>query len=111
MIFTVLPGDIPLLLKKRRQGHIFGTNTKISTGYADLGEAGANRRLPRDKGRATRGATLLAVVIGKLRALIRNAVDVRGPVPHHAHVVGRQIPKTDIVAPNHQYIRLISCKK
>ncbi len=58
---------------------------------ADLGEAGADGRLPGDERRATGGAALLAIPVGEQRAFLGDAVDVRRLVAHHAHVVGAEV--------------------
>ena len=52
------------------------------TRHADRQQAGAERVLPEDEGRAARGAALLRVGIGEQRAFLRDAVDVGRPVAH-----------------------------
>src|SRR5581483_3109062 len=74
--------------------------------HPHLGQAGADRVLPGREGRASRGAALLAIVVGEGRAFMPDAVDVRGPVPHLAPVVVADIPPADIVAPKDEDVRL-----
>ena len=75
-------------------------------GQADLGEAGADRRLAGDEGGAAGGAALLAVPVGEQRALLGDAVDVGRPVAHHAVVVGADVELADVVAPDDEDVRL-----
>ncbi len=76
-------------------------------GQADLGEAGADGRLPGDECRAAGGAALLAVPVGEQRALLGDAVDVRRLVAHLAHVVGADVELADVVAPDDEDVGLL----
>ena len=57
------------------------------------------RKFPSDLNSNYGGATLLAVPIRKERAFLRESVDVRRLVAHHALVVGADVPITDVIAP------------
>src|SRR4030095_16228607 len=59
----------------------------------------AEADLPCNEGGATRGAALLAVPVGEVRAFFRDAFDVGRLVAHHAVVVGADVPVTDVIAP------------
>jgi hypothetical protein len=50
----------------------------VQAGEADLGEIGADRRLPGNEGATARGAALLAVPVGEDRALLAGPVDCWG---------------------------------
>ena len=52
-------------------------------------------------------ATLLSVSIGKYHTLFCNTVNVRCLIPHHAHVVGADVPVPDVVAPDDQDVGLL----
>ena len=65
--------------------------------------------LPGDKSRSARGATLLAVIIGKYRAFFGYSVNIGGFVAHDAAAVITDIGNADIIAPNDQDIGLIGC--
>src|SRR5215813_10223266 len=73
--------------------------------HADREQPGADGMLAEDKGRATRGAGLLTVSVGKQRTLLRQPVDVGRAVSHHAKVVTTEVRPTDVVAPDDQDIR------
>ena len=73
---------------------------------ADLGQAGADRRLPGDESGAAGGAALLAIPVGEDRAFFADAVDVGRAVAHDAHVVGADVEPADVVAHDEQDVRL-----
>ena len=62
---------------------------------------------PQNECRASGSAALLPVIISEFCALGGNAIDIGSLVAHHAHVVRRQIPKTDVISPDDQHIRLV----
>ena len=82
--------------------HVFLLQAFLGARQADLEQAGAERRLPGDEGRAAGGAALLAVPVGEQRAFLGDAVDVGRLVAHHALVVGADVPVADVVAPDDQ---------
>src|SRR5262245_28773339 len=63
--------------------------------------------LAEDEGGATGGAALLGVGVGEQRPLLRDAVDVRGAVAHHAEIVGAQVVDADVVAPDDEDVGLL----
>ena len=104
VVLAKLPRGIALFFQERGEGHILRPDTQVSARHPHLGQAGANRGLPGDKRGAPCGTTLLTVIVGELGTLIGDAVNVGRLVAHHAHVVSREIPKTDVITPNHQNI-------
>ena len=52
-------------------------------------------------------AGLLAVVVGKDRAFIGDAVDVGCAVSHHAAVVGADVPVADVIRHDDEDVRLL----
>ena len=63
--------------------------------------------LPCDKCRSSGGTALLRVIVRKQHAPFGNAVDVRGAVAHHPHIVGTDVRPADIIAPNYEDIRFL----
>ena len=76
-------------------------------GQPDLAEPGAEDALPRDERRAPRGAALLAVGVGEAHPLVRDAVDVRRAIPHQPVAVAAEVRDPDVVAPDHEDVRLV----
>src|SRR5271170_6289561 len=98
MILTELAAHIALRLEQFSDGRIFRLQAEFGSGQADFGEAGANRRLTGDEGCPSGGATLLAIPVGEHRALLGDAVDIRGTITHDAMVVGADVVPANIVA-------------
>src|SRR5215470_15988507 len=82
--------------------------TEFGPGQADLGQAGADRRLPGDEGRAACGAALLAVPIGEDRTLPADAINVGRAIAHDSKIVGADIEPADVVTHDEQDVRLTS---
>ena len=81
---------------------------EFSAWEADLGQPGADRRLPCDEGRASCRATLLPVPVGEHHALLRNAIDVGRLVAHHAQVIGADVVPADVITPDHEDVGLLA---
>ena len=111
MVLSELSGGIALLLQQGCKCDVLRPDTEVSAGHPHLGQAGADRRLARDKRGAPRGTTLLPVVIGEFGTFSSDAINIRCLITHHAHVVGRQIPEADIVTPDHENVRAIHCQR
>ncbi len=94
-------------LEKRRDRPVFLLHALGGARQADLGQSGAHRRLPGDESCAAGGAALLAVTVGEDRALLRDAVDVRRLVAHHAHVVSADVEAVDVIAPDDEDVRFV----
>ena len=106
MVLAELRGHVALRLEQLGDRHVTRLQAFFGARQADLEVAGAESALPGDEGRASRGAALLAVPVGEERAFFGDAVDVGGLVAHHAVVVGADVPVADVVAPDHQDVRL-----
>jgi hypothetical protein len=87
MVLAELPGDEALRFKQFRDRYIPCLQTFLSAWQADFEHAGAETRLAGDEARAPGGAALLTIPIGEQRAFLRDAVNVRCFVAHHALVV------------------------
>ena len=76
-------------------------------GDPHLAEPGAEDALPGDERRPPRGAALLAVGVREAHPLVRDAVDVRRPVPHQPVAVAAEVGDADVVAPDDEDVRLV----
>ena len=72
---------------------------------ADLGEAGADRRLPGDERGAAGCAALLAIPVGEDRTFLAYPVNVGRVVTHYSHIVVADVEPADVVAHDEQYVR------
>ena len=77
MVLAELPGRIALRLEQVGNGRVFLRQAFFRGRQPDFQQAGAQRRLAGDEGRASRGTDSLPVVVGEDRALIGDAVDIR----------------------------------
>ena len=107
VVLSELAGHVALGLEQGGDGGVFLFQTFRHAWQADLGEAGADRRLAGDEGGAAGGAALLAIPVGEQRTFLGDAVDVRRFVTHHAHVVGADVELADVIAPDDEYVRLL----
>ncbi|MCY1239475.1 hypothetical protein D9M72_522700 [compost metagenome] len=106
VVLAELAGGIALRLEQFGNGRVFRLQAEIGAGQADFRQAGADRRLAGDEGGAPGGAALLAIPIGEESTLIADAVDVGRAIAHHAAVIDARIEPADIVAHDHQDVRL-----
>ena len=107
VVLAELRGGVAQRLEQLGDGGVLGLQADIGAGQADLQQAGAQRVLAGDKGRAPGGAALLAVVIGEQRAPPGRCDRYWACCPQHAAVIGADVGPADIVAPDHQDIRLV----
>ena len=107
VVLAELTGLVALRLEQLGDGNVPRLQPFLRAGQADLEHAGAEADLAGDEARATGGAALLAVPVGEQRAFLRDAVDVRRLVAHHALVVGADVPVADVVAPDDEDVRLL----
>jgi hypothetical protein len=79
VVLAELPGRVALFLERRRDRRISRPQTEVATGHPDLGQSCPDRVLSADERRATRGAALLAVVVGEPApsSAIRSMLGVR----------------------------------
>ena len=106
VVLAELAGHVALRPQQRGDGGVFLLHPLRRARQADLGQAGADRRLTRDESRAPCGAALLSVPVGEQRPLAGNAVDVGRPVAHHSHVVRTDVELADVIAPDDDDVRL-----
>ena len=107
MVLAELAADITMRLEQLGHRRVFLLQPFVRARQADLGQAGADGRLPGDERGASGGATLLPVPVGEQRAFLGDAVDVRRLVAHHALVVGAEVEPADVVAPDDQDVRFL----
>jgi hypothetical protein len=84
------------------EGRVLVAQTLFCSRKTYLQQAGAKRALAGDKCGAACRATVFGVGVGKLDALIRDAIDIRGAITHHPLIVSAEIPVTHVIAHNHQ---------
>ena len=106
VILAELAGRIAQRFEQLGDRRILLLQADVDAGHPDLAHARAVDALARDKRRAARGATLLAVRVGEQHSLISDPVDVRGEVAHQTAAVAAQVRYADVVAPDHQNVRL-----
>src|SRR5262249_31765527 len=110
MILAELAAHVAERLENVGDRRIFRLQTEVGAGQADLGQAGADRRLPGDERGPPCCTTLLSVPVGEVAALFGDAVDVRGAIPHDAVVVEADVEPTDVVAPDDQDVGLVGLR-
>ena len=97
MILAVLEGHVAAALQQIRNRRILRLQTKIGTRESDFQQPCTKRTLSSNECCSARRAALLSVIVGEERALLRDAVDVRRVIAHHAQVVGADVGVADIV--------------
>ncbi len=106
MVLAELAGGVAQRLQQFGDRRVFLLQADGGAGHADLGQAGADRVLAGDEAGAAGGAALLGVVVGEDDPFVRHAVDVGGPVAHHAVAEVADVPDADVVAPEYEDVRL-----
>jgi hypothetical protein len=106
VVLAVLRGHVALALQQRGDRRVFRLDPEVGARQPDLGETGPDRRLAREERRATGRAALLPVPVREERALLRDAIDVGRLVSHDAQVVRAHVVPADVVAPDHDDVRL-----
>jgi hypothetical protein len=51
----------------------------------------------------------LAIEVGEGDAFLRDAIDVRRAIPHHATTEVADVPDADVITPDDQNVRLLRC--
>ena len=69
VVFSELAARVTVVLEQIGQGRVLHTDALLGAGHADSQQARAVRVLTFDERRASRGATLLRIVVGEHRAL------------------------------------------
>src|SRR5262249_26472354 len=106
-----LAADVAVRLEQFGDGRILRLDSQRRPWQADLGQAGADRRLTHDERRAPGRAALLAVPVGEACAFPGDAVDVRRLVPHEAAVVAAGFKPADVIAPDDEDVRLLATRR
>src|SRR5450755_4632874 len=83
MVLAELAGGVAERLERLGNRHIFLLQTFWCARQTNLGEAGADGRLPGDERGAPCGAALLGIPVGENRPLMADAVNVWRLVAHH----------------------------
>ncbi len=107
VVLAELPRRVAERLQQLGDRHVLGLEADVHAGDADLAEAGAVDALAGDERRAAGGAALLAVGVGEAHPLVRDPVDVRRPVAHQPVAVAAEVRDPDVVAPDHEDVRLV----
>ena len=110
VVLAELAGGVAEVLQELRDRRVLGLEAERGAGHADLGEAGADRRLAGDEGGAAGGAALLAVEVGEHRAFLGDAVDVGRAIAHDAVVVAADVEPADVVGHDEQDVRLVGLR-
>src|ERR1043166_1368245 len=106
-----LPGGVALGLEQLGDCRVFLGQPLLRRGQADLQQPGAQRALPGDERGATRGAGLLAIVVGEERTFCGDATDIGRAIAHLAAVVGADVPVADVIAHDHEDVRLLLLRR
>ena len=110
MVLADLRRRVAERLEEFRDRRIGILQALFGRGQADFQQPGAERRLPGDERRASRGAGLLSVVVREQRALAGESVDVRRAAAHHAAVVGTDVPDAHVIGHDHDDVRLAAAR-
>ena len=106
MVLAELAGGVAQRLEQFGDCRVFFLQADGRARHADLGQTRADRVLAGDEARAAGGATLLGIVVGEGDPFLRDAVDVRRVVAHHAAAEVADVPYPDVVAPQNEDVRL-----
>ena len=107
VVLAELAGRIAEILHELPNRGILEAQTERRAWRADLGEAGSDWRLASNKGGASGSATLLPIEIGKHRAFLGDAIDVRRLVTHDAVVVATGIEPANVVGHDEENVGLV----
>jgi hypothetical protein len=110
VVLAELPGRVAQRLEQLGDRDVLGLQADVGAGHPDLAQPGAEHALAGDERRTPGGAALLAVGVGEPHPLARDAVDVRRAVAHQPVAVATQVGDPDVVAPDHQDVRLLGVR-
>src|SRR5262249_59669909 len=108
VVLAEVAADVAVRLEHFGDRRVLRLDAQRRPRQADLGQAGADRRLPHDERRAPGRAALLAVPVGEAGALPGDAVDVRRLVAHDAAVIAARVEPADVVTPDDEDVRLLA---
>src|SRR5204863_9082533 len=109
VVLPELAGCIAERLEQLGDRRILRLEAHRRARHSDLGEARTDRVLPRDEAGTASRAALLAVVVGESDALLRDAIDVRRAITHHATTEVADVPDADVIAPENHDVRFLRC--
>ena len=107
VVLAELPRRVAERLQQLGDRHVLGLEADVHAGDADLAQAGAVDALAGDERRPAGRAALLAVRVGEPHPLVGDPVDVRRPVAHQPVAVAAEVRDPDVVAPDHEDVRLV----
>ena len=107
VVLAELPGGVAERLEQLGDRDVLGLQPDVGARHPDLAQPGPVHALAGDERRPPRGAALLAVGVGEAHPLVGDAVDVRRAVAHQAVAVAAQVGDPDVVAPDHQDVRVL----
>jgi hypothetical protein len=106
VVLAELAGGVAQGLQELGDGHVLRLETDVHAGHAHLAQARAVDALAGDERRTPGRAALLAVRIGEPHPFVGDPIDVRRPVPHQPVAVAAEVRDPDVVAPDHEDVRL-----
>ena len=107
MVLAELAGRISASLEHRGDCRIFLLQPECGPRQTDFGQPRSHTVLAGNERRPTRRTALFSVVIRKQHPLAGNAIDIRGPIAHHASRVRAEVRLPDIVTPNNHNVGLL----
>jgi hypothetical protein len=108
VVLAELARRIPKRLEQLGDRRILCSQPDIGARHPDLAQPRSVHALAGDERRPPHRAALLAVGIGEAHPLIGEPVDVRRPVAHQPVAVATQVRDPDVIAPDHQDVRLLA---
>ncbi|MNX60397.1 hypothetical protein D3C86_913010 [compost metagenome] len=108
VVLAELRSGVALGLQRFGNGDIALLQADRGTGGSHLGQACAQRRLPGDEGRAARRAAVLGVIVREHHPFPGDPVDIGRGVAHHPLAIGADIGLADVIAKDHQDVRLLA---
>src|SRR5262249_46615428 len=108
VVLAELAGRVAGVLEQFSAGRILGLEADRRPRHSDLRETGTEPALSRDERGAPGRARLLAIGVCELHPLLGESIDVRRPISHQPVAVAAQVRDADVVAPDHENVRLIA---
>jgi hypothetical protein len=107
MVLAELTRGVAVRLEEPRDRRVLGLGAGFSPGQPHLAQARAKHALSENERRSSGRAGLLTVVIGEHHPIPGDAVDVGRAVAHETERVGADVRLPDVVAPDHEDVRLV----
>ena len=108
MVLAELAGHVAVRLEQFGDSGVFRLKSDVGARHAYLGQPRADRVLACNEGRASCGAALLAVVVGKGHTFVGHTIDVGCAITHLPAIVVTDVPPANIVAPEDQRCSVFS---